>query len=59
MEYLQQHLKYLFNELEYAYNKQDFEKFNRLRRQLTELREMLNYYEGYELKLKNKSSINK
>jgi hypothetical protein len=55
MEYLQQHLKYLFNELEYAYKKQDFEKFNRLRRQLIELREMLNYYEGYELKFKNKS----
>lgn len=51
MEYLKQHLKFLFNELEYAYNHQEFEKFNRLRRQIKELREMLNYYENKKNKL--------
>lgn len=50
MEYLKQHLKLLLNEIEYAYKNKEFENFNRLIRQIIELREMLNYYETYNSK---------
>jgi hypothetical protein len=53
MEYLQQHLKHLLNELAYAYANNLLDRVIVIKRQIKELKEMLNHYEKVEFKFRN------
>jgi hypothetical protein len=46
MEYIKQHLKLLIKELAFAYETNNMDDFQRLKRQIKEVKEMLNYYEN-------------
>lgn len=49
MEYLQQHLKLLIHELVYAYQNHHYEDFDRIKRQIIEIKSMLNHYESLQI----------
>jgi hypothetical protein len=46
MSYNIQHLKLLIDELVYAYQNHYLDDFDRIKKQIKELRSMLNYYES-------------
>ena len=46
MDYNIQHLKLLIDELVYAYQSNHLDDFDRIKKQIKELRSMLNYYES-------------
>jgi hypothetical protein len=46
MEYLKQHLKLLIDELVYAYQSNRLDDFDRIKKQIKELKSILNYYEN-------------
>jgi hypothetical protein len=53
MEYLQQHLKHLLNELAYAYANNLTERIIAIKRHIKNIKEMLNHYEKVEFKFRN------
>jgi hypothetical protein len=53
MEYLQQHLKHLLNELAYSYENNLTDRIIAIKRQIKQLKEMLNHYEKVEFKFRN------
>ena len=48
MDYNIQHLKLLIDELVYAYQNHHLEDFDRIKKQIKELKSMLNYYESFQ-----------